>query len=106
MISDNNYRVAMIMEEECVGYYPGMFGYLNVSELEDGERNTPPELLEDTKVRFEIQTNDCSNTMNDRGECSRETRWSKSTQIVSTELDPQDIESTDTESNHSENTEE
>ena len=95
VISDNNYRVAMVMEEECVGFYPGMFGYLNVSELEEGNRNTPPELLADTQVRFEIQTNDCSNTMNDRGECSRDGRWSKSTIIVNTELDPQDIESTE-----------
>ena len=41
MISDNNYRVAMIMEDQCAGYYPGMFGYLNVTEMEDGERGYP-----------------------------------------------------------------
>ena len=91
MISDNNYRVAMIMEDECEGYYPGMFGYLNVTAMEDGERDTPPELLENTQVRFEFSTNDCSQKMNDRNECSREGRWAHSTLIVSTQLDPQDI---------------
>jgi hypothetical protein len=92
LISDNNYRVAMIMEEECQGYYPGMFGYLNVSPLENGELDTPPELLENANVRFEMTTNDCSQNMNDRGECSREGRWSQSSLEVSTQLDPQDID--------------
>ncbi len=45
VISDNNYRVQMVMDGECTGFYPGMYGYLDVTALEDGAADTPPELL-------------------------------------------------------------
>ncbi len=45
-ISRNNYRVGTIFDAEtCVGTYPGMYGYLLITPLVDGERDTPPELL-------------------------------------------------------------
>jgi hypothetical protein len=37
--------VQLVAEDECVGYFPGMYAYLNVTELVDGDRDTPPELL-------------------------------------------------------------
>jgi hypothetical protein len=44
-VSDNNYRVQMVEDGECTGFYPGMYGYLMVAEIATGELDTPPELL-------------------------------------------------------------
>jgi hypothetical protein len=44
-ISDNTYRVAVVQDRECTGYYPGMYGYLDVSALATGGITTPPGLL-------------------------------------------------------------
>ena len=43
IVSDNRYRVAIVEDGECTGYYPGMYGYLDVSGMEGGGR--PPEAL-------------------------------------------------------------
>ncbi|MES2638814.1 MAG: hypothetical protein V4850_05010 [Myxococcota bacterium] len=45
LVSDNSYRVQMVQDVECGGFYPGMYGYLNVTALVEGERDTPPELI-------------------------------------------------------------
>ena len=45
VVSDNSYRVAQVTEGECTAYFPGMFGYLSIDEIVDGEADTPPELL-------------------------------------------------------------
>ena len=45
VVSNNFYRVGLSMEGDCVGTYPGMFGYLNVMPLSQGEQDTPPELI-------------------------------------------------------------
>ena len=42
------YRGALVMESTCQGTYPGMFAYLDVSGIADGELDTPPELLSNT----------------------------------------------------------
>ena len=91
VVSSNHYRVAMIMEEECSGYYPGMYGYLNVIDLEVGDLDTPPELLADKIVTFEMSINDCTQTQDEQGECNRDQRWSQAQIRVSTELDEIDI---------------
>ena len=57
-ISENIYTVQMIRDEDCSGYYPGMYGYLNVAALEDGELDTPPELLSNTPVVIEMTATD------------------------------------------------
>ena len=44
-VSDNTYRVAVVNDGECTGYYPGMYGYLEVSGLHTAEATRPPELL-------------------------------------------------------------
>jgi hypothetical protein len=44
-VSDNTYRVAVVQDGECTGYYPGMYGYLDVSDLAAGDITTPPGLL-------------------------------------------------------------
>ncbi len=44
-VADNSYTVQLAREDDCLGYYPGMYAYLDVSALENGELDTPPELL-------------------------------------------------------------
>lgn len=59
IIADNTYRVATIYDEAaCSGVYPGMYGYLSVGELEDGELDTPPELLSYESVEFCMEATD------------------------------------------------
>jgi hypothetical protein len=58
VISDNDYQVALVQDEVCCGYYPGMYGYLDVSGLADGACDTPPELLVDHDVKISICVED------------------------------------------------
>ena len=58
VIADNTYTVQMIRDQDCSGYYPGMYGYLDVSELADGEADTPPELLSNQPVIMEMTAED------------------------------------------------
>lgn len=59
VIADNTYRVATIYDEAaCSGVYPGMYGYLSVGDLEDGELDTPPELLSYESVEFCMEATD------------------------------------------------
>ena len=45
MVADNRYTIALQMTETCTGEFPGMYAYLDVTPLADGEKDTPPELL-------------------------------------------------------------
>ncbi len=45
IVSDNNYRVAVVQDGECTGFYPGMYGYLEVSDLVTEGATRPPEVL-------------------------------------------------------------
>lgn len=58
VIADNTYTVQMIMDADCEGYYPGMYGYLDVSALAEGELDTPPELLSETPVVLHMRVED------------------------------------------------
>ena len=44
-VSDNNLSVMIVEDSACSGYYPGMYGYLDVSAIAEGEADTPPEVL-------------------------------------------------------------
>lgn len=57
-IAANDYHVAVIKEDTCAGYYPGMFAFVNVTELIDGELNTPPELICYHPLRMEVGLTD------------------------------------------------
>ena len=92
IISDNNYRVGLIMEEECSGFYPGMYGYLNVSELASEEGSTPPALLENHLLRMYMRVNDCTESQNAEGLCSRAERWGEGEAYVRAALDPIDMD--------------
>ena len=53
VVADNTYRVATVYDEDnCMGYYPGMYGYLYVEELAQGDMDTPPELMAYDDMQF------------------------------------------------------
>ena len=56
LISDNRYRVQQVPDPEQPGAYayPGMYGYLWVDELAQGELDTPPELLAWQELRLRM----------------------------------------------------
>ena len=58
VVSDNRYRVAQVMDEDCSGYFPGMYGYLSVGDIAEGEADTPPELLADEAVTLHMAVED------------------------------------------------
>ena len=95
-IVQNHYRAAMLLDGECSGYYVGMFGYINVSDLQDGELDTPPELLADHDLRMSFHVTDCSDIMEANGECTKDTRFAAKDIIVKAALDPIDMPQDDT----------
>lgn len=92
VVSSNYYRVGLLMEDECNGYYPGMYGYLNIQELVHEELDTPPELLGGHELVMEMKSNDCTESQNEQGVCTRENRWSSNKIRVTAALDPIDME--------------
>ncbi len=58
LVSDNTYRVQMVQDAECTGFYPGMYGYLDVSGLAEGDQDTPPELLADREIWLAMEVTD------------------------------------------------
>lgn len=56
-ISDNTYKVALEPEPSgCCGTFQGMYGYLDMSGLREGDADTPPELicLNELELRLEV----------------------------------------------------
>lgn len=98
MVSDNSYRVAMIETAQCEGYYPGMYGYLSVIDLYDGELDTPPELLAGDMLRMDFQVTDCLTSMAASGVCDPEDRIATASMEVRALLDPIDQETNTEES--------
>jgi hypothetical protein len=58
IIADNTYQVQLVSTGECGGYFPGMYGYLDVTDLAVGEADTPPELLAYDAVRMAMSVED------------------------------------------------
>lgn len=90
LVSDNSYRLAVVSEGECTGSYPGMYGYLSVSPLYDGDLDTPPELLGGDTLRLTLQVTDCTANMEEQGICLQENRWAEASIDVTALLDPID----------------
>jgi len=57
-VSDNTYRVAVVVDGECTGFYPGMYGYLTVDELVTPAANRPPELLSYKTLEMKMDVTD------------------------------------------------
>ena len=92
VVSSNYYRVGLLMEDDCNGYYPGMYGYLNVQAMAQEDMDTPPELLGGHELEMEMKSNDCTESQNEQGICVREERWSSNTMLITAALDPIDME--------------
>ena len=90
LVSENPFRLAVITDGDCSGYYPGMFGYISVTELNDGDLDTPPELLGGDILEMTITVNDCPSMLEDAGDCIREQRWVSQSIEVTAILDPID----------------
>ena len=60
VVAENNYRVATVAETDCTGLFWGMYGYLDVHEIAEGDLDTPPELLayEDLEFRMTVKDTD------------------------------------------------
>lgn len=58
VVSDNTYRVQMVAESDCTGFYPGMYGYLDVTDLASGEVDTPPEVLAGQQLVLRMDVTD------------------------------------------------
>jgi hypothetical protein len=83
---DNTYTVQMIRDEDCSGFYPGMYGYISYKQLRESEdsRETPPDLLADVPVLIRMSATDLDGLT-----------ASASLQVIATP-DPVDVKDTDT----------
>lgn len=57
-VADNLYTVQLASDPRGGGVYPGMYAYLYVQELAEGEADTPPELLADTTLHLRMEVLD------------------------------------------------
>ena len=96
-VSDNIYRLAVVSDGDCSGYYPGLYGYLSVSEMYEDDLDTPPELLGGDTLRIRLRVTDCTTNMEELGLCEQAQRWAEASLDVRAFLDPVDqpSESTD-----------
>jgi len=83
IFSDNLYRVAVVQDGECTGYYPGMYGYLDVTDMATETADRPPEVLGVSPVVMTMEISDFAG------------REKTTTLRVMTELDPADVETSD-----------
>ena len=90
IVSDNSYRLAIVPDGECSGYYPGLYGYLRVVDLYDGDLDTPPELLGGDILRIHIRVNDCGASLEESSACVQAERWVEGFVDVTAVLDPID----------------
>lgn len=84
-ISDSLLQVQLDPQSdlECTGDYPGIYGILYVEPLEDGERDTPPELLGGATLHLTMSVED------NQGNTATDTR------SVIAALDPKDLDTGD-----------
>jgi hypothetical protein len=53
-VTDYSYNVAMVMEDECVGTFYNLTGFITIAELGGGDEIIPPDLLEDHELRLTL----------------------------------------------------
>ena len=84
VISENAYTVQMIRDQDCSGFYPGMYGYINYKEFREDEDDTPPTMYGYQTVVMEMNATDLDN------------RTATTTLEVIAVPDPVDLKSDDT----------
>ena len=52
VVADNSLYVQTLPDGDCAGVYPGMYAYLVVEGIADGDADTPPELLAYESLMF------------------------------------------------------
>lgn len=57
-ISDNLLRVQIVEVDACTGDFPGMYGFLDVGALAEGEADTPPELIAGEELILQLEVED------------------------------------------------
>lgn len=57
-LSAGTFKVMLVADGECGGYYPAMFGILDVSKLAEGDADTPPELLAGKELALRMTVDD------------------------------------------------
>ncbi len=57
-LSWNQYRVQIVPFDTCTGDYFGMYGYLDVAPIVDGDADTPPELLAGKELELTLKAED------------------------------------------------
>ena len=57
------------------GLLSGLYGYLSVRDLSDGDLDTPPELLGGDALRIRFRVTDCTTSMEEQGVCKQADRW-------------------------------
>jgi len=53
-VTDYSYNVAMVMEDECVGTFFNLIGFVTIAELGGGDELIPPDLLEGNELEMKI----------------------------------------------------
>lgn len=84
VVASDTYYVALLMTGTCVGEYPGIYAYLDVAALADGDLNTPPELLGGANAELRMRVEDS------------DTHTAEAVVPVILELDPIDVTPTPT----------
>jgi hypothetical protein len=81
-VADNVYTVQLIEDGPCSGSFYGLYAYLDVSEVAQGELDTPPEVLANRAVRIHMTATDEAG------------RFAEHEQIVVVQRDPIDLPDT------------
>jgi hypothetical protein len=80
-LSRGQFRVMLVAnEEDCGGVYAGMYGVLDVTGLEEGDADTPPELLAGEALDIRLEAVDESG------------RVATDTRSIRARLDPADVD--------------
>ncbi len=58
IVVDVKNQVGLAMNDDCSGTYTGMFGFLDVMHLAEGDLDTPPELLCNHPIRMSMSMTD------------------------------------------------
>jgi len=84
VVADNSLYVQTLPDGECGGVYPGMYAYLMVDALADGDADTPPELLAYETLLFRAEVED------------QDGRTAEAEVRITATPDPVDLEDADT----------
>ncbi len=79
VVSETRNRVGLIPDEdnECMSHFFGIYGYLDVDDLEDGACNTPPEILASTEICIFVDITDEHGDIAEDELCVEAMQWAQ-----------------------------